>query len=151
MLGGCWRIPSELSVREFFLELRRVVSGETLEGRSPRIDGKQVVIDFGAGPGARVHGRYPQEISAMGGTPGPAPKSMQLSQPSLLSYLQRFNQKRRLHYKIDLRPREQMERPTPRLQAPTKVQRPTIQGIATRSLDGSASAENARPARTDGK
>src|SRR4029453_7790132 len=46
----------------------------------------------------------------MGGTPGPAPRSMQLSRPSLLSYLQRFNEKRRLHYKIDLLPRLTRER-----------------------------------------
>jgi len=61
----------------------------------------------------------------MGGTPGPAPKSMQLSQPSLLSYLQRFNRKRRLHYKIDLLPRWGKDSTTPRIQAATKVQRPT--------------------------
>jgi hypothetical protein len=38
----------------------------------------------------------------MGGTLGPAPKAMQLLRPSLLSYLQRFNQKRRVHYKVVL-------------------------------------------------
>jgi hypothetical protein len=65
-------------------------------------------------------------ILAMGGTPGPAPKSMQLSQPSLLSYLQRFNQKRRIHYKIDVQPRWRSDAPSPRVQAATKVQRPTV-------------------------
>ena len=56
----------------------------------------------------------------MGGPPGPAPKSMQASQSLLLSYLQRFNEKRRIHYKVDLQPRQPRETPTPRLQAPRK-------------------------------
>jgi len=54
-------------------------------------------------------------ILAMGGTLGPAPKAMQLSQPSLLSYLQRFNKKRRVHYKIDVQPRWRSDGPGPRL------------------------------------
>jgi hypothetical protein len=65
-------------------------------------------------------------ILAMGGTLGPAPKAMQLSQPSLLSYLHRFNQKRRVHYKIHVQPRWRSDAPSPRLRAPTKVQRPTV-------------------------
>jgi len=51
----------------------------------------------------------------MGGTLGPAPEAMQLSQPSLLSYLQRFNKKRRIHYKIDVQPRWRSDGPGPRL------------------------------------
>ena len=47
----------------------------------------------------------------MGGPPGPAPKSMQASQSLLLSYLQRFNEKRRIHYKVDLQPRQPRETP----------------------------------------
>ena len=58
----------------------------------------------------------------MGGTPGPAPRSMQLSHPSLLSYLQRFNKKRRIHYKIHLQPTLHLETPAPRIKA-MKVQR----------------------------
>lgn len=54
-------------------------------------------------------------ILAMGGTLGPAPKAMQLSRPSLLSYLQRFNKKRRVHYKIDVQPRWRSDGPGPRL------------------------------------
>ena len=65
-------------------------------------------------------------ILAMGGTLGPAPKAMQLSQPSLLSYLQRFNQKRRIHYKVDVQPRWQSDAASPRIQAATKVERRTV-------------------------
>ena len=36
----------------------------------------------------------------------------------LLSYPQRFNEKRRIHYKVDLQPGQPRETPTPRLQAP---------------------------------
>jgi hypothetical protein len=57
----------------------------------------------------------------MGGTPGPAPKAMQLSRPSLLSYLQRFNQKRRVHYKIDVLPRWRSDAPSPRIKEPVKI------------------------------
>ena len=57
----------------------------------------------------------------MGGTPGPAPRSMQLSQPSLLSYLQRFNHKRRIQYKIRLQPNPLGETPTPRIREPVKM------------------------------
>ena len=60
-------------------------------------------------------------ISAMGGTPGPAPRSMQLSRPSLLSYLQRFNKKRRISYKIDLQLRPRTETSTPRIKEPVKL------------------------------
>jgi hypothetical protein len=60
-------------------------------------------------------------ISAMGGTPGPAPRSMQLSHPSLLSYLQRFNKKRRISYKINLQLRPRTETPTPRIKEPVKL------------------------------
>ena len=60
-------------------------------------------------------------ISAMGGTPGPAPRSMQLSHPSLFSYLQRFNKKRRIHYKIDLQRKARTETPAPRIRAPVKM------------------------------
>lgn len=61
-------------------------------------------------------------ISAMGGTPGPAPRSMQLSHPSLLWYLQRFNKKRRISYKIDLQSRPRRETPIPRIKQATRVQ-----------------------------
>ena len=88
--------------------------------READYDIKQGCVDFGAGPRVRVHGRYPKLISAMGGTQGPAPKAMQLSQPSLLSYLQRFNKKRRIHYKIDVQPRWRSDAPSPRLKEPTK-------------------------------
>jgi hypothetical protein len=57
----------------------------------------------------------------MGGTLGPAPKAMQLSRPSLLSYLQRFNHKRRIHYKVDLQPRWRSDAPSPRIKEPVKV------------------------------
>jgi hypothetical protein len=57
----------------------------------------------------------------MGGTLGPAPKAMQLSQPSLLSYLQRFNKKRRVHYKVDLQPRWRSDAPSPRIKEPVKI------------------------------
>jgi hypothetical protein len=60
-------------------------------------------------------------ILAMGGTLGPAPKAMQLSQPSLLSYLQCFNKKRRLNYKIDLLPRLSKETASPRIKEPVKI------------------------------
>jgi hypothetical protein len=63
-------------------------------------------------PAARQHLAHSFPINKMG------------SKPSLLSYLQRFNQKRRLHYKIDLLPRLSKESPAPRLQTATKVQRP---------------------------
>jgi hypothetical protein len=52
---------------------------------------------------------------------GPAPKAMQLSQPSLLSYLQRFNQKRRIHYKVDVQPRWRSDGPGPRIKEPVKM------------------------------
>jgi len=68
-----------------------------------------------------------QVILAMGGTPGPAPRSMQLSRPSLLSYLQRFNKKRRVHYKIDVQPRLRSDAPSPRLRTATKAQRTTAE------------------------
>jgi hypothetical protein len=61
----------------------------------------------------------------MGGTLGPALKAMQLSQSSLLSYLQRFNEKRRIHYKIDVQPRWRSDAASPKIHAATKVQRPT--------------------------
>ena len=60
-------------------------------------------------------------ILAMGGTLGPAPKAMQLSRPSLLSYLQRFNKKRRVHYKIDAQPRLRSDAPSPRIREPVKI------------------------------
>ena len=60
-------------------------------------------------------------ILAMGGTLGPAPKAMQLSRPSLLSYLQRFNKKRRLNYKIDLLPRLSGETASARIREPVKI------------------------------
>jgi hypothetical protein len=60
-------------------------------------------------------------ISAMGGTLGPAPKAMQLSQPSLLSYLQRFNHKRRIHYKVDVQPKWRSDAPSPRIKEPVKM------------------------------
>jgi hypothetical protein len=46
---------------------------------------------------------------------------MQLLQPSLLSYLQRFNQKRRIQYKIHFQPNPRGETPTPRIKAPVKM------------------------------
>jgi hypothetical protein len=46
---------------------------------------------------------------------------MQLSHPSLLSYLQRFNKKRRINYKIDLQLRPRTETPTPRIKEPVKL------------------------------
>ena len=73
-------------------------------------------------------------ILAMGGTPGPAPRSMQLSQPSLLSYLERFNQKRRIHYKIDVQPRWRSDAPSPRIQAAARVQRSTDKAASAPSL-----------------
>jgi len=45
---------------------------------------------------------------------------MQLSQPSLLSYLQRFNKKRRIHYKVDVQPRWRSDAASPRLKESTK-------------------------------
>jgi hypothetical protein len=48
---------------------------------------------------------------------------MQLSQPSLLSYLQRFNKKRRMHYKVDVQPRWRSDAASPRIQAAIKVER----------------------------
>ena len=60
-------------------------------------------------------------ILAMGGTLGPAPKAMQLSQPSLLSYLQRFNHKRRIHYKVDVQPKWRSDAPSPRIKEPVKM------------------------------
>jgi hypothetical protein len=39
----------------------------------------------------------------------------------LLSYLQRFNQKRRVHYKIDVQPRWRSNAPSPRLREPVKI------------------------------
>jgi hypothetical protein len=60
-------------------------------------------------------------ISAMGGTLGPAPKAMQLSQPSLLSYLQRFNHKRRIHYKVDVQPKWRSDAPSPRIKEPVRM------------------------------
>lgn len=60
-------------------------------------------------------------ISAMGGTPGPAPRSMQLCRPSILSYLQRFNKKRRISYKIELQLRPRTEASTPRIKEPVKL------------------------------
>jgi hypothetical protein len=41
-----------------------------------------------------------------------------------LSYLQRFNEKRRIHYKIDVQPKWRSDAASPRIHAATKVQRP---------------------------
>jgi hypothetical protein len=84
-------------------------------------------------------------ILAMGGTLGPAPKAMQLSQPSLLSYLQCFNKKRRLNYKIDLLPRLSSETANPRIKEPVKIpSRTAREGFG---VDGKgASDEHVRPA-----
>ncbi|HEU0275214.1 MAG TPA: hypothetical protein VFQ83_11860, partial [Candidatus Udaeobacter sp.] len=41
--------------------------------------------------------------------------------PSLLSYLQRFNQKRRISYKLDLPPKLRRETSTPRIREPVKL------------------------------
>jgi hypothetical protein len=46
---------------------------------------------------------------------------MQLLQPSLLSYLQRFNHKRRLNYKIDLLPRLGTESASAWIKQPVKL------------------------------
>ena len=46
---------------------------------------------------------------------------MQLSRPSLLSYLQRFNHKRRIHYKVDVQPRLWSDLPSPRIKEPVKI------------------------------
>src|SRR5258707_558351 len=88
------KLPVKIFLRTSPRDFRRKNKREEAD-----YDIKPGCVDFGAGPRVRVHGRYPKLISAMGGTQGPAPKAMQLSQPSLLSYLQRFNKKRRIHYK----------------------------------------------------
>jgi hypothetical protein len=108
----------------FFRELRRAISGERIRGR--RLRDKIGCRRFWRWSSRESAWPISKLILAMGGTLGPAPKAMQLSQPSLLSYLHRFNQKRRVHYKIHVQPRWRSDAPSPRLRAPTKVQRPTV-------------------------
>jgi len=109
-------------VLRFFRELRSPVSGETIRGRKPQVDIRGSCCRFRCWSGRESAWLVSKVISAMGGTPGPAPKSMQLSRSSLLSsYLQRFNAKRRIHYKIDVQPRWRSDTPSPRLKEPVKI------------------------------
>jgi hypothetical protein len=106
----------------FFRELRSPVSGETIRGRKPQVDIRESCCRFRCWSGRESAWLVSKVIPAMGGTPGPAPKSMQLSRSSLLSsYLQRFNAKRRIHYKIDVQPRWRSDTPSPRLKEPVKI------------------------------
>jgi hypothetical protein len=116
-----FRLSSAVMI--FFEKLRRAISGERIRGRTGRY------LDRGCCRfrcWSRRESAWPKSegISAMGGTPGPAPRSMQLPRPSLLSYLQRFNKKRRIHYKVDVLPRWRSDTLSPRIQAVTRVQRP---------------------------
>jgi hypothetical protein len=74
-----WNLKLKSRARTFF---ENFVAPFPENNKRNQVDAGCVAVDCGAGLGARVHGRHPKAISAMGGTPGPALKSTQENEGS---------------------------------------------------------------------